>query len=60
MSATMETLGTEAPLRLERWPSEETLFVFSLIAGLGLWVLLIISIVGAVYAVFLGLFFALM
>lgn len=45
------------PLAVERWPSELPLAVGVAFASLGLWVLLAVSILGLVYAAFLGLFF---
>ena len=47
-------------IRVERWPSEIPLFVITLIASLALWVLAIVTIVGFVYGVFLGVFFFVM
>ncbi len=43
-----------------RWPSEEALFVFAVLGGVSVWFALIISIIGIVYAVILGLMFAFM
>jgi len=48
--------GRRERIAVERWPSELPLFVFLLVAALGVWCLLAISIVGLVYAVFIGIF----
>lgn len=42
---------------IERWPSESPRFALSLVISLGLWLLAIITVIGLIYAAFLGLFF---
>lgn len=44
-------------VKVSRWPSETPLFGLVLVAALALWVVLAVSIVGLVYALFIGLFF---
>jgi Zn-dependent protease with chaperone function len=48
------SMGRIAP---ERWPTERPLFALLLVASLLVWILLVVSIFGIVYAVALGLFF---
>jgi Zn-dependent protease with chaperone function len=50
-------LSTSPDIRVERWPSEVPLFILALIASAGLWLLAVITIIGLVYGVILGLFF---
>jgi Zn-dependent protease with chaperone function len=47
-------------IAVERWPSEDYLFAFFILAALNVWFVLAISIFGAIYALFIGiaLFFA--
>lgn len=47
-------------IRVERWPSEIPLFALALIASAGLWLLAVITIIGIIYGVMLGMFFFLM
>jgi Zn-dependent protease with chaperone function len=47
----------DAPIRVTRWPSERPLFALSLAVALALWVVICVSVVGLVYALFLGAFF---
>lgn len=42
---------------VDRWPSEAALYVLTLMVALGIWLLMAVSIVGILYAVFIGLFF---
>lgn len=44
------------PVRIERWPSELPLRVAVILASLGLWFLLAVSLIGIVYALLIGLF----
>lgn len=44
-------------IRLERWPGERMLFVLVVLAALAIWALLAASVVGLLYALFLGMFF---
>ena len=44
-------------IRPDRWPTEMPLFVAVLVISILMWVALIVSVVGIVYAVLLGLFF---
>jgi Zn-dependent protease with chaperone function len=50
-------LSTSPDIRVERWPSEIPLFVLALLVSAGLWLLAVITIIGLVYGVMLGLFF---
>ncbi len=47
----------DAPIVVERWRNEMTLFVISAIISVFAWFFLAISIVGLIYAVFIALFF---
>lgn len=47
----------EAPIVVEPWPSEQPLFGISILVALGLWVVIVISIIGLIYALTLALFF---
>jgi Zn-dependent protease with chaperone function len=51
---------TSPDIRVERWPSEIPLFVLTLIASAALWVLAVVTIIGLVYGVILGLLFFVM
>jgi Zn-dependent protease with chaperone function len=57
---TTTVLPTSPDIRVERWPSEVPLFILALIASAGLWLLAVITIIGLVYGVMLGVFFFLM
>ena len=46
-----------APVYVQRWPTEIPLLVFVILASLGIWFLLAITIFGFVYALLIGLFF---
>ena len=54
------SLSAAAPITVERWPSERPLFVLALLVSVGVWALAVVSIIGLVYAVLFGLFFAAM
>lgn len=41
----------------ERWPTERPLFAMVLLSSMLIWLFLVVSLVGAIYAVFIGLFF---
>jgi Zn-dependent protease with chaperone function len=56
MSATADALPRSPAMRVERWPSETALFVLVLLASLGTWAMLVLSIVGIVYGVMIVLF----
>jgi Zn-dependent protease with chaperone function len=43
-------------IRVERWPSEIPLFVLAVVASAGLWLLAVVTIIGLVYAVMIGVF----
>jgi Zn-dependent protease with chaperone function len=49
--------SAEQQARIRRWPSETPLFVLALLASMGLWFLLAISIFGLIYAAMIGVFF---
>jgi Zn-dependent protease with chaperone function len=53
-SAVRPTTGRIAS---DRWPTEVPLFVAVLVVAVCVWILLIVSVVGILYAVLLGLFF---
>lgn len=46
-----------APIELRRWPSERFRFALVALAAALIWIGLVMTVVGLVYAVFLGLFF---
>ncbi|HEX5580637.1 MAG TPA: M48 family metallopeptidase, partial [Gemmatimonadaceae bacterium] len=54
------TPGSAAPIRVTRWPTEMPLFAVSLAVALVLWLVIVVSVVGLVYAVMLGAFFFVM
>lgn len=45
------------PIHIRRWPSEAPLTVLVVIAAILIWAVVVVSIVGIVYALFLALFF---
>ncbi|MFA6955917.1 MAG: M48 family metalloprotease [Thermoanaerobaculia bacterium] len=47
----------DPPVRVARWDSEIPLLVIVALSSLLLWVMLVVSIIGIAYAVFLGIFF---
>ena len=44
------------PVPVNRWPSERPLLAFVVLAAMGLWVLIAMSMIGIMYAVLIGLF----
>jgi Zn-dependent protease with chaperone function len=56
----MSLVTSPAEIRVEPWPSERPLFALALLASLGIWLVAVITIVGLVYAAFLGVFFFVM
>jgi Zn-dependent protease with chaperone function len=55
---TSHASAAETPIIVERWPTEMPLFVATAILAGFIWLLLIVSVVGIVYVLFFGLFFA--
>ena len=56
-------MSVSAPVEavvVERWPSERPLFAISLLVSILLWLLAFVSIIGIIYAAFLGLIFFLL
>jgi hypothetical protein len=53
--------GTNRPtpgrITADRWPTEMPLFIAVALAAIVIWLLLIVSVFGIVYAAFIGLFF---
>src|SRR5205085_8706928 len=49
-----------SPIVVQPWPSEQPLFALAGLVAVGLWVLIVFTVIPLVYAVFLGLFFGLM
>jgi Zn-dependent protease with chaperone function len=49
--------GTDGPVIVERWPTEIPLLALVLACALSVWLVLVISIFGILYAVMLGAFF---
>ncbi len=45
------------PIRVEPWPTERPLQLLTAVVSLGLWILAIVSIIGLVYALLIGLLF---
>ena len=45
------------PVPVQRWPTERALLAFVVLAAMGLWALIAVSVIGIFYAVMLGLFF---
>src|SRR5687768_11851073 len=58
--SSMSVPGSARPIQVEPWPAERPLFVLNLLAALALWAIAILSIVGAVYGLMLGVFLFLM
>src|SRR3954463_9178719 len=48
------------PIVVERWPSEQPLFILAALVAAGLWGVIILTVIPLIYAIFLGLFFGLM
>ena len=59
MTDDMVQTGIEAPVRVERWPTEIPLLVLVALAAAGIWILLAVSMIGLIYALFIGAFLAL-
>lgn len=57
MSSPAESLPRFTGPRIERWPTETALFWVIVVASVAVWALLFISIIGAVYGLFIALFF---
>jgi Zn-dependent protease with chaperone function len=53
---TPATGQASAPIRIPRWPTERPLFVAIVVFAIGIWALLAISIIGAVYAAMIAIF----
>lgn len=53
----MLSIRRESVMTVERWPSELPLTALVTIAALVMWAVLFVSVIGIVYAVFLGVFF---
>ena len=49
------SMPVSADTRVERWPTEQPLFILNLLAALALWLVAVVTIIGIVYAVVLGL-----
>src|SRR5262245_40383028 len=47
-------------IRVEQWPSEDLWFALALIVSVGLWLLALVTIIGFVYGLVLGIFFFVM
>ena len=45
------------PIDIKKWHTEEPLFALVLLISTGLWILLCVSIIGIIYAAFIGVFF---
>ena len=56
----VSAVSTPASIRVEPWPTERPLFFLNLLAALGVWLIAIVSIIGLVYGVMLGVFFFVM
>jgi Zn-dependent protease with chaperone function len=55
---TTSIAAVQPRVTIERWPSERPLFVASLLVAAAVWVVLLVTVIGAVYAVlFLGFIF---
>jgi Zn-dependent protease with chaperone function len=53
-------VAVPAAIQVQPWPAERPLFVVNLLAALALWVVAIVSIVGLLYGIMLGVFFFVM
>ncbi|HEY4230582.1 MAG TPA: M48 family metallopeptidase [Thermoanaerobaculia bacterium] len=49
--------ASDGPIHVRRWPSEAPLTVLVVIAAILIWAVVVVSIVGIVYALFLAVFF---
>lgn len=45
------------PVRVERWPTESRLKITIILISIAAWILLLVTVFGFIYAVFIGLFF---
>lgn len=59
MTEPMAQGGAEAPIRVERWPTEIPLLVLVAVAAAGTWLLLAVSMIGLLYALLIGVFLGL-
>ena len=50
----------ESPIVVERWPTERPLFALSVAVSLVAWLLIVVSVIGLVYALAFGTFFFIM
>ena len=50
-------VSADAPIRVDRWPSEIPLLVITGLVSAGVWILAAVSIIGVMYAAMLGAFF---
>lgn len=48
--------NAQAPIQVKKWPTETVLFLMVFLASTTIWILLAVSIVGALYAVAIGAF----
>ena len=48
---------TDAPIQVERWPSEIPLLFFTGLVSAAVWLLAAVTIIGLLYAMFLAAFF---
>ncbi|MCP4004123.1 MAG: M48 family metallopeptidase [bacterium] len=53
----MSVAKNDAPLEIHRWPSERLLRVIVVVAAIAMWALLAMSLIGAIYALMIGVFF---
>jgi Zn-dependent protease with chaperone function len=53
----IEVVPTTRGIDVERWPSEVPLFVLTLVVSAALWLLAVITVIGLVYGLMLGIFF---
>lgn len=56
MSQAESFLGSDEPVRVERWPTEIPLLVVVALAAACLWLFFALSMIGLIYAVFIGVF----
>ncbi|HXW04710.1 MAG TPA: M48 family metallopeptidase [Vicinamibacterales bacterium] len=56
----MLTVASAPDIRVEPWPTERPLFALALLVSAGIWLLAIVTIIGAVYALMLAAFFFVM
>jgi Zn-dependent protease with chaperone function len=53
----MTLVETRQTIQVERWPTEIPLYIFAVLASIVMWVFTALTILGALYAVLLGLIF---